>query len=179
MTDTDLELLRYPNGRFEIPAEIGPADRDAFIDRIEATPAHLRQEVEGLDGAQLDTPYRPEGWSVRQVVHHVVDSHLNSYVRFKWALTEESPRIKVYDQDGWAQLEDSLSAPVEVSLAFLDALHARWVFLLRRMSEEDFGRTFGHPDWGKVRLDQTLAIYAWHGDHHVAHVTALREREGW
>jgi uncharacterized damage-inducible protein DinB len=179
MTDTNLEHLRFPIGRFELPADIGPADREAFIDRIEATPESLREAVAGLGDTQLDTPYRPEGWSVRQVVHHVVDSHLNSYVRFKWALTEEAPHIKVYDQDGWAQLEDSTSAPVEVSLAFLDALHERWVFLLRRMSDEDFGRTFVHPDWAEVSLDQTLAIYAWHGDHHVAHVTRLREREGW
>jgi hypothetical protein len=179
MTDTDLEQLRYPTGRFELPAEITPVDRDAFIDRFEATPRHLREAVGGLDEAQLDTPYRPEGWSVRQLVHHVVDSHLNSYVRFKWALTEEAPAIKVYDQDGWAELEDSRTAPVEMSLAFLDALHERMTFLLRRMSDEDFGRTFTHPDWATVRLDQSLSIYAWHGDHHVAHVTALREREGW
>jgi uncharacterized damage-inducible protein DinB len=179
MTDTDLEQLRYPTGRFELPAEISTADRNAFIDRIEATPVHLREAVEGLDQAQLDTPYRPDGWSVRQVVHHLVDSHLNSYVRFKWALTEEAPQIKVYDQEGWAELDDSRSAPVEISLAFLDALHARWVFFLRRMSDEDFSRTFSHPDWGIVRLDQTLSLYTWHGDHHVAHVTALREREGW
>lgn len=180
MTDeTQLERLRFPLGQFEIPEEITAADCAAFIDRIEATPAHLRAALEGLDESQLDTPYRPEGWTVRQLVHHIVDSHLNSYVRFKWALTEDSPAAKIYDQDGWAALEDSRTAPTEMSVVFLEALHARWVYLLRRLSPEDLASTYKHPDWGTVRLDMTLAIYSWHGDHHVAHITALREREGW
>ena len=177
--DSQLERLRFPIGRFEIPEKISAADREAFVDRIDALPGHLRKAVEGLDEAQLDTPYRPGGWTVRQVVHHVVDSQLNGYVRFKWALTEDAPQIKVYDQAAWAELADGREAPVEVSLAFLEALHRRWVYLLRSLGDEDLARTFEHPDWGVVRLDLTMALYAWHGDHHVAHVRALRQRRGW
>jgi hypothetical protein len=177
--DIELEQLRYPNGRLDIPAEITAEECAGFMDRIETTPALLRKALAGLDEDRLDTPYRPGGWTVRQVVHHLVDSHLNSYVRFKWALTEDSPAAKLYDQDAWAELVDSREAPVEISLAFLDALHARWMFFLRRLTPEDFARTFEHSEWGAVRLDMNLAIYAWHGDHHVAHITALREREGW
>lgn len=177
--DATLERLRYPIGRFEMPATITETDCRAFLSRIEATPARLREEVAGLGETQFDTPYRPGGWTVRQVVHHLVDSHLNSYLRFKWALTEEAPAIKVYDEAAWAELEDARTAPAELSLAFLEALHARWVYLLTRLSAEDLGRTFKHPDWGTVRLDMALAIYAWHGDHHVAHIAALRERQGW
>lgn len=180
MTDeTALEALRYPIGRLKIPGEISPQDRAGHLDRIEATPTDLRAAVAGLDESQLETPYRPGGWTVRQVVHHLVDSHVNSFVRFRWALTEDSPKIKVYDQDAWSELPDSREAPIEMSLSLLGALHERWIFFLRRMTDEDFERTFEHPDWGTVRLDQTLALYAWHGDHHVAHVTRLREREGW
>ena len=180
MTDnTELEQLRYPIGRLEIPDEITATDIESFLERVETTPARLREAVDGLDGEQLETPYRPDGWTVRQVVHHLVDSHLNSYIRFKWAMTEEVPKIKVYNEAAWAELEDGRSAPIEVSLRFLEALHERWTYFLRRLTADDLARTFDHPDWGTVRLDQTLALYAWHGDHHVAHITKLREREGW
>jgi uncharacterized damage-inducible protein DinB len=171
--------LRYPIGRMKLPAEVSVAQRNQYLDEIAAAPAHLRAAVEGLSDDQLDTPYRPGGWTVRQVVHHVPDSHLNSYVRCKWALTETEPPIKTYDQDGWAMLPDARTAPIEISLALLDAVHERWLALLQGLSDDDFARTFKHPEWGLVRLDQNLAIYAWHGQHHVAHITGLREREGW
>lgn len=180
MTDnTELEQLRYPIGRLEIPDEITATDIESFLERVETTPARLREAVDGLDGEQLETPYRPDGWTVRQVVHHLVDSHLNSYIRFKWAMTEEVPKIKVYNEAAWAELEDGRSAPIEVSLRFLEALHERWIYFLRRLTADDLARTFDHPEWGTVRLDQTMALYAWHGDHHIAHITKLREREGW
>jgi uncharacterized damage-inducible protein DinB len=134
--------------------------------------------VGGLREQQLDTPYRPGGWTVRQVVHHVPDSHMNAYVRFKLALTEDAPTIKPYAEDRWAKLSDS-SAPLETSLTLLENLHSRWVLLLRSLSEEDWGRTFRHPELGVRRLDQTLGLYAWHGLHHTAHVTSLRQRMGW
>ena len=161
--------LHYPIGRFQYAGESTEAQRREFIDRIESTPARLRAAVEGLTQEQLDTPYRPGGWTVRQLVHHVADSHLNSFCRFRLALTEEAPSVKGYDQDRWAELSDSRTAPVEDSLALLDALHRRWVLLLQSMSASDFARTFLHSELGPVSLDRTLALYAWHGDHHVAH----------
>lgn len=173
--------LRYPIGRFERPAEITVADRAGYIEAVAAAPAALREAVRGLDDAQLDTPYRPDGWTVRQVVHHVPDSHLNAYVRFKLALTELEPTIKPYDEAKWAELPDGRSPLVAESLALLDALHARWVYLLRAMTPADFARTVVHPEHrgNPMTLDTMLALYAWHGQHHVAHVTALRERMGW
>jgi hypothetical protein len=138
----------------------------------------MRAAVAGLTEGQLDTPYRPEGWTVRQVVHHVPDSHLNSYVRFKLALTEDAPVVKPYDEGLWAKMADA-AAPVEMSLVMLESLHARWVRVLESMSEADFARSFRHPELGPVRLEQNLALYAWHGKHHVAHITALRDRMGW
>lgn len=154
-------------------------DRRKFIAQIAETPAHLRGAIGGLSDSQLDTPYRPEGWTVRQVIHHVPDSHLNSYMRFKLALTEDEPTIKPYAEDRWAELTDGKSGPIEVSLRLLECLHSRWVALLRSMSEADWKRTFRHPDLGLLRLDQNAALYAWHGRHHVAHITALRERMAW
>ena len=139
----------------------------------------MRAAVAGLTPEQLDTPYRPGGWTVRQVVHHVPDSHINSYVRFKLALTEEEPTIKPYDEARWAKLADTATTPVEVSLTLLDSLHSRWVPLLQSLTEADFARQFRHPELGMVRLDRNLALYAWHGKHHVAHITSLRERMGW
>jgi hypothetical protein len=171
--------LSYPIGRFAYAGETTAQERGAYIARIENTPARLRAAVEGLTAAQLDTEYRPAGWTVRQVVHHVPDSHLNSYCRFRLALTEENPAIKGYDEKLWAELTDARTAPVEVSLAFLEALHRRWVLLLRSMSPADFARTFLHSELGLVSLDRNLALYAWHGDHHVAHITSLRARMGW
>ena len=154
-------------------------DRRKYIGQIAETPARLRAAVNGLSDDQLDTPYRPDGWTVRQVVHHVPDSHLNSYIRFKLALTEDQPTVKPYAEDRWAELPDGRTGPVEVSLRLLECLHSRWVALLRSMSEPDWARTFRHPDLGLLRLDRNAALYAWHGRHHVAHVSALRERMGW
>jgi len=171
--------LRYPIGRFKFEESITEEQRRRFIDQIEGTPAELRSVVQGLSPEQLDTPYRPGGWTVRQVVHHLPDSHLNSYTRFKLALTEDEPTIKPYHEDRWAELEDSRNAPIEMSLMLLEALHRRWVLLLRSLSPPEFARTFKHPELGVVRLDKNISLYAWHGRHHVAHITSLRERMGW
>jgi hypothetical protein len=174
-----MDDLRYPVGRYAAPDPITPEHRAAWIAALEAAPAALRAAVEGLSDDRLDTPYRPGGWTVRQVVHHVPDSHLNAYVRFKLALTEDAPTIKPYEEARWAELPDS-TGPVAPSLDLLDSLHARWVALLRAMPEEAWARTFFHPEQGRaLRLDWTLGLYAWHGKHHAAHVTALRGREGW
>ena len=171
--------LRYPIGRFSFPqTPIPPAQRREWIAEIAAAPSQLRQAVAGLTREQLDTPYRPEGWTVRQVVHHVPESHMNSYIRFKLALTENEPTIKPYDESAWAKLADAAS-PIEVSRSLLDALHARWLYLLESMEEAAFARTFRHPEIGILNLDRTLALYAWHGKHHIAHITSLRERMGW
>jgi len=171
--------LRYPIGPFAYAGESSAEQRSAFIDRIEMAPARLRAAVEGLAPEQLDTPYRPGGWTVRQVVHHVPDSHINSYCRFRLALTEDTPSVKGYDEKIWAELFDSRTAPVEVSLTLLESLHRRWVLQLRAMTPADFARTFLHSELGPVTLDRNLALYAWHGDHHVAHITSLRARMGW
>jgi len=171
--------LRYPVGKFHSKGDLNEAERAELISQIAAAPARLREAIKSLTPEQLDTPYRPEGWTVRQVVHHVPDSHLNSYARFKLALTEEQPTIKTYDQEAWAKLADSKATPVETSLVLLDALHERWVNLLRSMSSADFGRTLNHPEMGPVTLDRLLGLYAWHGRHHVAHITSLRQRMGW
>lgn len=171
--------LRYPVGPLELVLDPSPAQIADWIEQIAETPARLRTAVAGLSEAQLATPYRPDGWTVRQLVHHVADSHLNAYVRFKLALTEEVPTIKPYDQDGWAGLADVDRVPVETSLRLLDALHERWVALLRSLRPEDLDRTFRHPEIGSIAVGTNLGLYAWHGRHHVAHITALRERSGW
>ena len=171
--------LRYPIGRFEYNGETGPAARREYIGRVESVPARLRAAVEDLTEGQLETPYRPGGWTVRQLVHHVADSHMNSFIRFRLALTEPAPAVKGYDQVSWAELADSRTAPVDVSLTLLESLHRRWVLLLRAMTAEDFGRAYLHSELGPVTLAHALALYAWHGDHHLRHVTALRERMGW
>ncbi|HEX8143986.1 MAG TPA: putative metal-dependent hydrolase [Pyrinomonadaceae bacterium] len=171
--------LSYPLGRFKIEHEPTDEERRQFIDQIAETPRRLREAVEGLSSEQLDTEYRPGGWTVRQVAHHLPDSHLNSYVRFKLALTEEEPLIKPYDEDRWARLEDTRLTPVATSLDLLEALHARWVVLLKSLSAEDFRRTFRHQELGTVSLNKNVGLYAWHGRHHVAHITSLRERMGW
>jgi hypothetical protein len=172
--------LHYPIGKFQPPQNpVTSADRSRFIATIAAAPAALRAAVAGLAPAQLDIPYRPEGWTVRQVVHHVPDSHMNAYVRFKLALTEDQPTIKPYAEDRWAKLADSHQTPIEISFALLDSLHARWVLLLRSLSPQEFARSYRHPEMGTVTLDVALALYAWHGAHHVAHITSLRERMGW
>lgn len=170
---------RYPIGKFNGQAPVDQQERERFLKDIEETPRKLRAAVEGLSDKQLDTPYREGGWTVRQVVHHVPDSHLNSYVRFKLALTEDVPTIKTYHEDRWAELADSKNTPIEVSLNLLETLHKRWVNLLRSLTDQDWNRTFCHPELGVLTLDKTLALYSWHGRHHVAHVTGLRERMGW
>ena len=171
--------LRYPVGKFHWKGELTGADRAELIAQIADAPARLREAVNGLTPEQLDKPYRPEGWTVRQVVHHLPDSHMNSYVRFKLALTENQPTIKTYHQALWAALPDSRNTPVATSLALLESLHERWVNLLRSMSPSDFTRKLNHPEHGLISLDYLLAIYGWHGRHHVAHITSLRERMGW
>jgi len=171
--------LRYPIGTFTYNGPPTPEQRQELLHDIAQVPANLRAAVKGLSRQQLDTPYRPEGWTVRQVVHHVPDSHLNAYVRFKLALTEDEPTIKPYAEDRWAQLADTQATPVEVSLTLLDSLHDRWVRLIRSLGPEDWKRTFRHPERGVVTLEMNLAMYAWHGRHHVAHITSLRERNGW
>jgi hypothetical protein len=174
-----MDDLRYPVGRFQRPTTLSEAERRTAIDAIAATPANLRAAVRGLDDAQLDTPYRPEGWTVRQLVHHVPDSHTNAYIRFKWALTEDTPTIKAYDEKAWATLEDSRTTPIETSLTMLEMLHDRWVRLLRSISSQDYARRFIHPENGPMTLDDLLATYHWHGRHHVAHIVNLRKRNGW
>ena len=171
--------LSYPIGKFSPPETITEAHRTQWVKDISDMPALLRNAVTGLNQEQLDTPYRPGGWTVRQVVHHVPDSHLNSYVRFKWTLTEDKPTIKAYDEASWATLADS-AADIELSLSLLDSLHARWVVLLTAMSDSDYEKSFVHPESGaEIGLSRNLGLYSWHGSHHVAHVTSLRERMGW
>jgi hypothetical protein len=158
---------------------LNEAQREKFIDDIEQTPASLRTAVKNLSPQQIETPYRNGGWTVRQVVHHVPESHMNSYIRFKLALTEDEPTIKPYMEDGWAELADVRSTPLEISLALLDSLHDRWVRLLRTLRPENWKRTFRHPELGVVSLEKNLALYAWHGRHHTAHITELRKKMGW
>ena len=171
--------LRYPIGKFTFDGSITEKQRNQLIDDIEQAPAKLRAAVTGLSPQQLDTPHRPDGWTVRQVVHHLPDSHMNSYMRFKWALTEDQPTIKPYYEDRWAELEEARSAPIEISLALLESLHKRWVLVLRSIKPEDWKRAFRHPELGLMGLEKNLALYAWHGKHHVAHITSLRERMNW
>jgi uncharacterized damage-inducible protein DinB len=171
--------LRFPAGPFSFDEHPTAATRGGCIRAIADAPGAFRRAVEGLSDAQLDTPYRPGGWTVRQVVHHVPDSHINAYVRFKLALTEDSPTIKPYDEAAWALLADTARTPIDTSLTLLDALHRRWVVLLESLREEDFTRRLIHPDRGPVTNDWLLQLYAWHGRHHAAHVTTLRQREGW
>ena len=153
--------------------------RLANIQTLRLLPNRLRDAVAGLSDAQLDHPYREDGWSVRQVVHHLADSHANSYIRFKLALTEDWPTIKSYDEQAWAELADSRWLPIDGSLQLLEALHGRWVALLESLTDEDFHRGFVHPEAGKLNLAKALALYDWHSRHHVAHITSLRHRENW
>lgn len=171
--------LRYPIGEFKFEGPLTDDRRAAFIGKIEETPVRMRAAVAGLNDEQLDTPYRPGGWTVRQVVHHVPESHLNSYVRFKLAITEDEPTIKPYFEDRWAELDDARQAPIALSLDLLEALHGRWIWFLRSLKQADFQRTFRHPELGIVSVDKNIALYAWHGEHHVAHITSMRKRMGW
>jgi hypothetical protein len=171
--------LQYPIGKFQWEGVISDAQREQLINQIEQAPAQLRQAVAGLTEEQVDTPYRPGSWTVRQVVHHLPDSHMNAYVRFRLALTEDEPTIKPFAQERWAALEDARTAPPELSLSLLESLHRRWVLLLRSLRPADFARTFRHPEVGVMTLDKYLGMAAWHGRHHIAHITSLRDRMGW
>ena len=171
--------LRYPIGPFTWGGFNTPEQRSHYIDEIAATPQRMRNAVAGLSQVQLDTPYRDGGWTVRQVVHHVPDSHMNSYTRFKLAFTEHEPTIKPYDEAVWAELIDSKTAPIEPSLNLLEGLHQRWTIFLRSLGADDVKRKFNHPELGILTIDQYIALYAWHGAHHVAHITSLRERMRW
>ena len=162
-----------------MPATVDASAREAFVSQLHDAPRALRDAVEGLSATQLDTPYRPGGWTLRQVVHHLPDSHLNAYVRFKLALTEDVPTVRPYDEALWARLPDAMSGELGVPLSLMDAVHARWLACIRAVSPASFDRTYRHPEMGVVSLDQQLALYAWHGRHHVAHITSLRERQGW
>lgn len=175
-----LETLRFPIGPFEKPTVITAALLQSYIAAIANFPCYLRSEVESLTPAQLDTPYREGGWTIRQVVNHCADSHMNSLTRFKLALTENKPTIKPYDEARWAELADSKQMPIEPALKTLEGLHERWVVLLNSLTKAELERTFIHPEHGKVfRLDETIALYAWHGKHHLAHITTLKVRMGW
>jgi uncharacterized damage-inducible protein DinB len=169
--------LRYPIGKRVPPASFTPELRASNLKIIGETPAKLRKAVTGLTDAQLDTPYRPGGWTVRQLVHHVADSHMNAYIRTRLALTEDNPPVKPYDEAKWAELADK-TMPIAGSLNIIDAVHARWLHVLRSLKPADFDRTMFHPEHGKISIDSLLAIYAWHGPHHTAHVTELRKRSG-
>ena len=170
----------YPIGRFTPPAVVYPTLRTEAIEEIADLPAHLRKAVDGLTDAQLDTPYRSGGWTVRQVVHHLADSHMNAYIRLKLAITEHEPTIKPYNEADWARLVDS-RLPIAPSLAILDGLHARWAELLRTLTTEDFARRWYHPEYPDAprTIDWLVQIYSWHCRHHVAHITGLRQRQGW
>ena len=171
--------LRYPIGPFKFEGEPSQQQLRQFISDIEHTPARLRAAVAGLSEPQLETPYRPGGWTVRQVAHHVPDSHMNAYVRMKLALTEDNPTIKPYDEARWAETPEVVRTPIGVSLTMLEALHERWVTLLKALSPADQARPFNHPESGPWTVGKYVALSAWHGKHHVAHITSLRERMRW
>ena len=172
---SDRDDLRYPVGRFSRPtAPLGAEARADFIREIAELPSGLRAAVEALDDTDLDTPYRPGGWTVRQVVHHVPDSHMNAYIRMKLAATEDSPTIKTYDEARWAELPEARTGPIGVSLALLDALHVRWTAFLRALPPADFARCYVHAELGPMSMDAAVALYAWHGRHHLAHVLSAR-----
>ena len=177
--DMDVDALRYPTGTFDSSQPLTTDKRNGWIADIRDLPEQLRSAVAGLTPAQLDTPYREGGWTVRQVVHHVPDSHMNGYIRFKLALTEEQPTIKPYLEAEWAKLPDYREAPIELSLTLLSALHGRWDILLGSMQSHEFGRAYDRPGAGAFTLDQAVGLYAWHGKHHLAHITGLRQRMGW
>jgi uncharacterized damage-inducible protein DinB len=170
---------RFPIGKFSYSGPLTPGQKQQYLSDIEQAPARLRASLHGLSDQQLDTAYREGGWTLRQVAHHLPDSHMNSYIRFKLALTEDEPTIKSYMENIWAELPEAKHAPIEVSLALLDSLHQRWVLVLRKLTEAEWQRTFRHPELGPMSLEKNLALYAWHGRHHVAHITGLREKMGW
>lgn len=172
--------LSYPIGKFAAPENITEEHLEQWIADIETAPERFQSVAIGLTNEQLDTPYRPDGWTVRQVIHHMPDSHMNSYIRFHWALTEENPTIKAYDEGGWANLSYQSLVPIETSLQLLDLIHTRWVILLRHMNQADFQKTFVHPQSGRtMRLDWVTGLYAWHSKHHLAHIETLKQRMSW
>ena len=176
MDTIEQEKLKYPIGKYQAPEEISEAQLNGWINDLDILPWKLRQVVEGLADEQLNTPYRPDGWTIRQVVHHIADSHMNAYIRFKLTLTENTPTIKPYDQDGWAQLPDK-AAPVEISLNLIESLHQKWVYLLRSLSDDDLSRSFLHPEGNReIDLCWSLGLYAWHGKHHLAHIKNIVEK---
>ena len=180
MTSLDhLDAIRYPIGRVTIATEVTAEDRRAWISQIAAMPAGLRSALEGLSDSQLDRCYREGGWTLRQVAHHLADEHLNAFGYFKKAATEEDPVVNVYDEPRWAETKDAREAPISLSLELLTALHARWVILLNSLEQKDFARGYLHGRRGRVSLDEGVQLYAWHGRHHTAHITSLRDREGW
>ncbi|MDP2364799.1 MAG: bacillithiol transferase BstA [Ignavibacteria bacterium] len=170
---------RYPIGKFDKSITVIKEIRNDFIKTIENLPSKLRKEVETLSQQQLDTPYRDGGWTIRQVVHHIPDSHLNAYIRFKLALTEDNPKIKTYEEHLWAELPDTFKTPIDVSLNLLEAVHTRRAILLSSLTDEQFEKTFQHPEWGNITLSKTLALYAWHSNHHLAHITELKKKMDW
>ncbi len=173
-----LEEIRYPIGHLTIDPEVNGSKRELWIADIAALPSNLRDAVAGLSDVQLDQRYRPEGWTVRQVVHHLADEHVNGFTYFKMAITEDEPVIKTYNEPLWAETKDACAAPVELSLSLLAALHARWVILLNSLDDKDFARAYIHRR-GRVSIDDGIQLYSWHSQHHTAHITGLREREGW
>ncbi|QYA25642.1 putative metal-dependent hydrolase [Gramella sp. MT6] len=180
MTTDDLEALKYPIGKDEIPEEITSVEINEWIDDISELPQKLKEDVNKITKKQLDTPYRPEGWTLKQLIHHIADSHMSAFLRFKWALTEDEPTIKAYDEKAFAELYDSRLAPVEISLDFISALHGKWVILLENMSTDDFDKTFVHSETGqRYTLKESLGHYSWHGRHHYAHMHNLLKRKGW
>jgi hypothetical protein len=180
MTNSELEALKYPIGHFQMPEQITENTYRQWIDDIETFPAKLRATVEGMSDEQLNTPYRPGGWTVKQVVHHVVDSHMNSYVRFKWTLTEDKPMIKAYWEDRWAKLIDYDETPVSVSLDLLKFLHIRWMILIKSLTEAELAQSLIHPEYQKeINLLEMVGTYAWHSNHHLAHIQRLVMRMGW
>lgn len=170
---------RYPIGKFQKPDNITPAQIEDWIEQIRTLPRRFAEEVIELSHEQLDTPYREGGWTVRDVIHHLPDSHINSYVRFHWALTEDNPMIKAYDEGGWAKLPYLKSLNIQTSVDLLSLVHERWVALLKAMTPQDWEKTYQHPENGEQPLKEILAMYAWHGEHHLAHVTALKKSRGW
>ena len=174
-----MEDLRYPIGPFRPQPSLTESERKNMIGQIAEAPSLLRKAIAGLDDARLDTPYRPGGWTVRQVVHHLPDSHMNSYIRFKLALTEKEPTIRTYEEHLWAELPEAKSGPIDISIDLLEKLHRRWVIVLENLSPADFEKTLVHPKSGIMNLDRLLQLYAWHGRHHVAHITELRKRMRW
>ena len=176
METPDLETLRYPIGKFKSPPAFTNEEVMEFVQAIATLPEQLQEAVTGFTEAEIDTPYRPGGWTVRQTIHHLADSHLNSYLRFRLALTEDKPTIKPYEEQLWAELTDGKQAPIDLSLTLLEALHGRWVMLLQSLTAEEWQRTFIHPASGETPLNKAAGLYAWHGQHHLAHITELKNR---